>query len=218
MTTLPSPRNVGRLVGSVLELARAIRHAPDRLLHSWRRRRALHRVRSAGVPGRALFLCHGNINRSPYAAAAFGRAAEERGFRIETASAGFIGPGRPCPAVTVEMARRRGLDLGAHESRLVHAADLEGADLVIVMDPRQRRRARRQAPRARGRVIVLGDLDPRPIHRRAVPDPYGAPDDVFEEVYARVDRCIDALVSALLDGPDPSARPSGTGPSGSYRR
>ena len=46
-------------------------------------------------------------------------------------------------------------------------------------------------------VVLLGDLDPDPIQTRTILDPYDQPEPVFEEVYARIDRCVAALVRAL---------------------
>jgi hypothetical protein len=52
------------------------------------------------------------------------------------------------------------------------------------MDIRQRRQARSLSPTP-ALVMVAGDLDPLPVRRRAMHDPYDQPPDVFREVYAR---------------------------------
>jgi protein-tyrosine phosphatase len=173
--------------------ARALRHTPDRLLHAMRRRQALARLR-AERPVSVVFVCLGNICRSPYAAHAFRRRAGSGDLQV--ASCGMIGPGRTVPAEGQAEARRRGVDLTEHRSQLITPELLRHAELVVVMDTRQR-----QTVVARGvpasRVLILGDLDPWPIDTRTIRDPYNQPQSVFSDVYARIDRCVNALAHAL---------------------
>ena len=177
---------------------RLVRHAGDRLLHARRRRRVLERLRRETPPESALVICLGNINRSAFAAAAFERAVEDGGAGpIRIRSAGFIGPGRPSPSLALETAAARGIDLSNHRSRVVDPDEVTGTDLVVVMDAAQRRRLSRMTGRARGDIIVLGDLDPVRIVRRVVQDPYGHPAPVFERVFDRVERCVTQLADAV---------------------
>ena len=179
-------------------LLRLIRHGPDRLLHPIRRRRLLARLREAPTPTSALFICLGNINRSPFAAAAFERAMASRGSNtVRVRSAGFIGPGRPASETARELAASRGLDLSDHVSRLIDPADVRETDLTVVMDARQRRRVCREAGVPKRNVVVLGDLDPVRIVRRVIQDPYGHPREVFERVFDRIERCVDGLADAV---------------------
>jgi protein-tyrosine-phosphatase len=174
------------------QLARTVRHTPDRLLHRWRHRRqaaALDGLR----PSTILFVCLGNICRSPYAAESFQRAA---GGKVLAVSAGFIGPGRPVPETGQRVARRRGLDLSQHRSQFITKELVDAADLIVVMDQGQRRGIEQRFGRRAG-VVVLGDLDPDPIDTRTVRDPYNQREDVFEAVYARIDRAVSTLARAL---------------------
>lgn len=114
---------------------------------------------------------------------------------VQVSSAGFIGPGRPSPGEAVAVGRRRGVDLSSHTSQLIDAQALRDFDLVIVMDSRQALELATTYPDIRG-VIVLGDLDPQPITRRAIADPFGRSEQVFDESYARIDRCLDTLIGA----------------------
>ena len=165
----------------------------DSLLHSRRRRAAIQRVRNAR-PRSVLFVCQGNICRSPFAAALFARLVPaELSTRI--ASAGFVGPGRPPPDDAVTTARSYGLDLSSHRSAALTSESAQAADLVVVMS-----RAQAKGISARVRpgaiVVVLGDFDPLPIRQRTIHDPWEGPASAFEQSYERIDRCVRALVSA----------------------
>jgi protein-tyrosine phosphatase len=159
-----------------------------------RHRQALAALRGLTRGGRLLVVCHGNICRSPYAAALLRRALEGSGISVE--SAGFVGPGRAAPTFAATTARRRGADLSAHRSQLLNAQLVRAAQLIVVMDTEQRTRVRREWPTA-GRIVLLGDLDPLPIAKRAIRDPYDQSPAVFDEVFVRIERCTAVLARSL---------------------
>jgi len=170
-----------------------IRHTPARILHPFVRRTAIARLAQRGLPASVLFVCHGNICRSPFAAAVLRRVIH--GVRVD--SAGFLGPGRPSPPEAVAAAARHGVDLSVHLSQLVTAETARAADLIVVMDPAQRRAICDRFGRAVRDVLVLGDLDPQLIDARAIRDPVNAPRAVFEESYTRIERCVRELGRAI---------------------
>lgn len=181
----------------------------NRLIGPWRLRRAL-RAATRPPPASILVLCLGNICRSPYAEHRLRTELSRAGLpSIDIDSAGFIRPGRPSPELARRVAAGRGVDLEDHRSRVLEAdAEAPGpADLVLVMSPEQRRRFRRLAGPASPRTLVLGDFDPEPSARRAIPDPFDCPEDVFVAVYERIDRCCRCLAGALAQAAPPGAKP-----------
>jgi protein-tyrosine phosphatase len=171
---------------------RELRNVPSSRLHARRRRAA--QIRLAGIrPRSILFVCHGNICRSPFAAAAFVRSCPARITNsIKVASAGFIGPDRPAPSKALAAASRRGVDISSHRSALVTLEAVQASDLVVVMSEEQERDIRaRVSPSTL--VLVLGDLDPLPASRRTILDPWGAPDAAFDASYDRIERCVREL-------------------------
>jgi protein-tyrosine phosphatase len=156
---------------------------------------------SLGPVRRIVVVCLGNINRSAYAAALLrARLSTAGDTQVTVVSAGFIGPDRPSPPEAVALAARRGLDLTSHRSQLVTASLLQDADLVLVMSRAQGRAALNDhGYRDPARVIVLGDLDPMPVERREIRDPYDQERSVYEASFDRIERCVEALVSTLAE-------------------
>jgi len=155
---------------------------------------ALGRLARDNVPERVLAVCQGNICRSPYVEAYLEEKGSDLGMRL--ASAGFIGPGRPPPPEALAAAARRGIDTSGHVSRLVSDSALGTSDFVILVDPKHRKRFLEEVPSFQGEFLVLGDLDPEVGSSRTIQDPWGRPPDVFEEVFARMDRCLNVLLDS----------------------
>jgi protein-tyrosine phosphatase len=144
-------------------------------------------------PFAVLFVCTGNICRSPTAEGVFRRVVADAGLadRILTDSAGTISyhAGKPPDPRTVRAARRRGYDLGDLRARQVHWTDFDRFDLLLAMDFSHR-----------AELVELGGPDGRDRVRMflefatagtglEVPDPYYGDGDGFESV---LDLCEDA--------------------------
>jgi protein-tyrosine phosphatase len=180
-----------------LKWLRDLRHAPAARLHARRRRAAQAKLEGLN-PHAILFICHGNICRSPFAAAAFMRACPPEIARsLRVASAGFIGPDRSTPTEGLDVASGLGVDLSAHRSTTLTADMLTEADLVVVMSEEQEREV---LPRVRpsARVVLLGDLDPKPVKRRTILDPWGGSQAAFSASYERIERCVRELARIVF--------------------
>lgn len=177
---------------------RWLRSTVERALHPSRQQKARQRLRLLGTVKRVLFVCHGNIYRSPYAEAAFlHELPEELRDGIRAASAGFVGPGRAAPPESVALAATHGLDLTPHRSQLLTPELVKESDLVVVMSAAQEDEICRRFSYPRRRVLVLGDLDTDPIQTRDVADPWNRPVQVLESSAARVTRCTRELVREI---------------------
>lgn len=177
--------------GKIAAIRRWIRHAPDRVMHAKRRTAALKQLEGTS-PRTVLFLCHGNVCRSPFAAAVLARALESTNARVSIASAGFIGPNRPSPPEALASASRFGIDLAKHRSTLITQDVIGSTDLVVVMSATQAR-AIQHAYKLRQPPLILGDLDPGPIDSRTIVDPWGGSPELFDSSYARIERCVREL-------------------------
>lgn len=176
---------------------RWLRNVPDRVTHSSRRTKAVAALAAGAPPQRVLFICLGNVCRSPYAEVASRRDAERWPSPApEWCSAGFIGPDRAAPPLAIEVAASRGAPLDTHRSQLVTRELALESDLIVVMEPYQAEELAVRYGRRRG-VVVLGDFDPQPIRARIIPDPWNKPREDFVASYARIDRCLAVLASAV---------------------
>jgi protein-tyrosine phosphatase len=152
---------------------------------------------ASGLPAQWLFVCHGNICRSPYAMM---RARALLGHLPDTkiVSAGFVGAGRRSPSAARQAAEERGLDLTTHRATYVTHELGAAARLIIVMDRDQRNAMRRIMRNPKAPVVLLGDFDPESIKSRTIVDPIGQPVAAFHACYTRIDRCVQAMVDALV--------------------
>lgn len=156
----------------------------------------------AEPPLSVLFVCLGNICRSPLAEALFRKAvADERlehRFRIDSAGTSGYHDGDPPDRRTTAVARERGVDVSG-VSRRVTGADVEGFDYLIVMDEQNRRDVETLldgVPDA-AEVRLLREFDPEHDGDLDVPDPYFGGGRGFETVHDIVERSTRALLDHL---------------------
>jgi protein-tyrosine phosphatase len=150
---------------------------------------------------RVLFVCTGNICRSPTAEGAFRKAIAEAGFadRIEIDSAGthgyHIGEG-PDPR-SVAAAARRGIDIAGLQARKIENADFNRFDLILALDKshlHHLRALRREEHKAEVRLLL--DFHDQ-ARGRDVPDPYYGHDIDFELVLDLVEDASQGLLAHI---------------------
>jgi protein-tyrosine phosphatase len=151
---------------------------------------------------RVLFVCLGNICRSPTAEGVMRHlvdaAGREDALTLDSAGTGGWHVGNPPDGRATSAARGRGITLtGA--ARQVRAADFDDFDLLVAMDRANQRDLRRIAPddEARAKVVLLRDYDPEAGSDLDVPDPYYGGEDGFEEVLDIVERSCRNLLSTI---------------------
>jgi protein-tyrosine phosphatase len=164
--------------------------------------RAAGQPAAGGPPVRLLFVCLGNICRSPTAEGAMRTLVHEAGLegQIELDSAGTGGwhVGDPPDARAAATAARRGIALGG-VARQVRPADFEEFDLILAMDSANLSELHRLAPDEHGRakVRLLREFDPAAGADREVPDPYYGGPGGFDEVLDLVQAACASLLARL---------------------
>jgi len=162
-----------------------------------------------GDRARVVFVCYGNIFRSPMAEALYVAELRRRGRETDTVSSAGLSAtdGRPAAAHGVDVARAMGVALEAHRARRLTDAIVEDTDLVVVMDHINVAVLRDRFPLARDRVVLLGAFDPEAARLGAViPDPYGRPRDEVVACYRRIERAVQGLAARMVDAPDSNMR------------
>ncbi len=148
---------------------------------------------------RILFVCLGNICRSPMAEGVFRAVARERGLDVDIDSAGtsawHVGEA-PDPRAQAAAAAN-GVDISALRGRQAKAADMEDFDLILAMDEENLRDLQRLAgPRNAGKVKLFLDYAPdRP--EREVPDPYYGGEAGFAHVLNLLRAAAEGLADEL---------------------
>lgn len=153
-------------------------------------------------PIRVLFVCLGNICRSPLAEGVFRKLVEEAGlsahFEIDSAGTGPWHVGEPADRRMQHVARRHGVDLSGHVARQLGQEDLARYDHIYVMDRENLEDVLRldRDGRFRHKVALFRTFDPEPGDGE-VPDPYYGGERGFEEVYQIVERTARRLLEHL---------------------
>ncbi len=147
-----------------------------------------------------LFVCLGNICRSPLAEGIFRREAAARKVPVEVDSAGtgdyHIGS-LPDARARAE-GESRGCDM-TMRARQVRPSDFERFDYVIAMDAQNRRNLLRMAGPNAAKVHLMRDFDPTAPRDAEVPDPYYGGLAHFTEVAEMIERATDGLLDEFLE-------------------
>ncbi len=141
--------------------------------------------------GSVLVVCHGNIIRSPMAAALLRRyLAASCCTSISVSSAGTcVNPGSGADARAMELSREFGVSLEGHQAQSLTASLVEGNDLILVMDYRNEAEVLCRYPDAISKVFMVKSLGEQNQSRSVeIPDPYSG-------TMADVRQCFETLKS-----------------------
>ncbi len=182
------------------ELRKQLSDATGALFRKWRQRQ----IRRAAVLAwqeplvdvrRIMVLCSGNICRSAYAGIKLGTTLSGQ---FEVRSGGLSGSsGMRSPDTFAATARRRGIDLTEHRSHAVSDADLDWADLVLIMDERHADALAERRPEVLAKTRWLGGAAAQRGQNPTIADPVDFTAVQVETVLDLLDRSTDA-VAALV--------------------
>jgi len=141
------------------------------------------------LPSPILFVCAGNLCRSPFAEAYMRKRLEQGEANAECFSRGLLSmPGRKVPEMALKIAKEFDIDLSCHISQALLAPDLDRAALVMVMESNQRQHLSKMRPAHIGKVIMLS----QPSGGDKIDDPMGRSEDTFRRIYGEIVEYVDA--------------------------
>lgn len=150
-----------------------------------------------------LFVCMGNICRSPTAQGVFRQRLREAGLedrvRIDSAGTHAYHVGEPPDPRAQAAALRRSVDLSDQRARQVETGDFQHFDYILAMDRDNLAMLHAASDREHhGKIRLFLDFAPR-AGQRDVPDPYYGGDGGFERVLNLVEAASDGLIQDIRD-------------------
>ena len=150
-----------------------------------------------------LFVCKGNICRSPFAEYIANKIALERSLiDVISSSAGLEVPtSLASPHEVLEISEKFGVNLNAHKSNRITGRSAECSDMIIAMESWQVIRLRELFPLHGDKIFLLPLFERNTrkwrwsYERYNILDPYGKPMPYFQECFHRIERCINELYS-----------------------
>lgn len=152
---------------------------------------------------RVLFVCMGNICRSPMAQGVLERRLNEEQLedqvQVDSAGTHHYHGGEPPDRRGVAAARNRGIEIAGQRARPVRDDDFSEFDLILAMDSDNERHLRAICPSFYGdRVKLIMDYAPG-MREREIPDPYYVGGQGFEKVLDMLELCMEELMDELHD-------------------
>jgi protein-tyrosine phosphatase len=201
-SVVPVPSLMARALGGVLRHP-ATRTARRAARDVWWRVKG-HSIRNPPVPANPraiLFVCLGNICRSPFAERVATARLREFGQRpAKCASAGIRTTQAAEPPPEAKLAARRyGVSLDRHRPQQLTKELVSAYDMIIVMESSQAESLRRLYAECHDRVFLLPlfDQGAAGFDRFHIVDPFSQPLTAFEHCYHRIDRAVLQLIEGI---------------------
>ena len=147
---------------------------------------------NTGADRLLVFICTGNVCRSPMAEGLLRSALSEYDeIQVESAGLGAV-VGHPADDHALALMKELGEDISAHRARQIHPDMVKDADLVLVMEAGHKRAIDDADPTARGKVYRLGEWQNRDID-----DPYRQPRAAFADALEDIQEGVASWVEKL---------------------
>jgi protein-tyrosine phosphatase len=152
----------------------------------------------------ALFVCRGNICRSPFAEHLARLISDSRGEDLIVGSAGLdVGRAVPPPPEAIEAAATFGVDLAEHLSSMVTHEQVESYDAVFAMEWGQVKELKTGYRQQADKFFLLPLMNPsknnlKGFQKFNIKDPYGGSAQEFIGCYKRIYACVDSIFFQII--------------------
>lgn len=137
------------------------------------------------TPRKILFVCFGNLCRSPMAAGFFNAAVRGNSIAAESAGVGAMGGASPSLLAVLEM-KRRGIDIKPHRARNITSIDPTSFETVIALD------------REVAALFLTAFPDYRDLRIWEIPDPYGGSAGQYRQAADRILANVEELLRGMV--------------------
>ena len=146
-----------------------------------------------------LFLCIGNICRSPFAHVLFDKLSADKGLvGFKTQSAGLLAlPGNAATSLAQQVAEEYSVDLAVHKAQAVSRELVDWSDLILVMEKSQEDMLLVDFPEANDRVRLMRHFARFGSKERGIADPYGLNYEAYRFCYLDIEDAVTGLVEFL---------------------
>jgi protein-tyrosine-phosphatase/predicted ATP-grasp superfamily ATP-dependent carboligase len=149
-------------------------------------------------PLKLLFLCQGNICRSPYAAYKARSIFDSVKLNISVDSAGMLPRNaRPSPPQALAAAQATHIDLAPHLSQCADAGLVADADVILIFDDINYRSFKQRHPEQVDKLLFLSAFAPGDAANQCIADPDGKDVATFKRTYSAIDSCLHNLAQQL---------------------
>ena len=151
---------------------------------------------------KVLFICLGNICRSPLAQGIFEKMIKDVGleekFIVDSAGTSNWHRGESPHHLSIQVAEQNGIDISRQRGRMVDLNDNNEFDYIITMDNSNKENLIHEFNFSPQKVIKMREFDEN-FRGADVPDPYGHKVKTFEELYKLLENCIKNFITFLKD-------------------
>lgn len=148
-----------------------------------------------------LFVCTGNICRSPFAQGLFLKLSADKGIKdVAARSAGlFALPGNQATYLAQRVAAEHHVDLAEHKAQIVTADLADLSNLILVMEQHHKNDLVSDFPEASGRVRLLRHFARYGSRDRGIADPYGLDNDAYRFCFLDIEDAVSGLIEFLTE-------------------